>query len=132
MSSAVPKEHAVVDEESASGEGKKREHWVPFMLSTPITVALCVVLIGVAMGLELILWKSHKHNGFSSISFTNLSASEASQFLKSFLPNLIFVPILYVMRNSYQELKVVQPYVELSRGSAPPEYSITSSYASDR
>ncbi|KAF8289580.1 hypothetical protein DL93DRAFT_1142697 [Clavulina sp. PMI_390] len=33
------------------------------------------------------------------------------------------------MAKSYQELKVVQPYVELLRGSAPPEYSITSNYA---
>ncbi|KAF8319046.1 hypothetical protein DL93DRAFT_2164744 [Clavulina sp. PMI_390] len=92
MSSTARKEHAVVDEE--------------------ITFALCVVLIVIAIGLELILWKSHTHNGFSSIAFTNLSVSEASQFLGSFIPNLIFQPLLWVMGSSYDELKVVQSLLQ--------------------
>ncbi|KAF8318775.1 hypothetical protein DL93DRAFT_2153686 [Clavulina sp. PMI_390] len=140
MSSPFPQDHVmpVVDKESKPGEGTRPKHWVwyhlakvPRFLSTPVTAALCFVLVMIGISLEVVLWKSNKNNGFASISsFVNISANEASQFLKSFVPNLIFVPVLYVMRKSYQELKVLQPYVELSHGSVPPEFSITSRYAS--
>ncbi|KAF8289579.1 hypothetical protein DL93DRAFT_2092139 [Clavulina sp. PMI_390] len=38
------------------------------MLSTPVTLILCVVLIGVAFGLEFALWRSYKRNGASDIT----------------------------------------------------------------
>ncbi|KAF8318773.1 hypothetical protein DL93DRAFT_345472 [Clavulina sp. PMI_390] len=98
------------------------------MLSTPVTIGLCTVLIGAAICLEIVLWKSHKHNGFQTITFTDLNASESAQFLKSFIPILIFIPILWVMRGAYEELKILQAYVDLAHGSSHARNSITLPY----
>ncbi|KAF8318774.1 hypothetical protein DL93DRAFT_2153685 [Clavulina sp. PMI_390] len=110
------------------GMGAQPKGWVAPMLSTPAAVVLCVLLVAVAMALELVLWGSKKHNGFASFSSTGPDANKAAQFLKSFVPILVFIPIVFAMRSAYDALREVQPYVDLAHGSSQAHNSITLPY----
>ncbi|KAF8318641.1 hypothetical protein DL93DRAFT_317040 [Clavulina sp. PMI_390] len=65
----------------------------------------------------------------SGFSTGPLNAFGSTQFVKSFVPALVSIPLVFLISKGNQQLKLVTPYSELARGGAPAKKSLMVNYA---
>ncbi|KAH0835619.1 hypothetical protein J3R83DRAFT_9367 [Lanmaoa asiatica] len=108
-------------------ENKRPPRYEPFMLSFWFIggVALLMIVLGIA--LQATLYVSDTRNGFA-VPAKNVFSFVSTQFLTSFFPTLLVVPLAYFWSVADWMLRWYQPYVTLSEGKAPAARSILLDY----
>jgi hypothetical protein len=84
-----------------------------------------MICLGIAV--EIALHISNTYNGFS-VPEKNVIPLVSTQFLTSFVPTLLVVPLAYFWAVADWMLRWYQPYVTLSEGKAPAARSILLDY----
>lgn len=84
-------------------------------------------MIGLGIAIEVALHISRTQNGFH-VPEKNVFSFASTQFLTSFFPTLLVVPLAYFWSIADWMLRWYQPYITLAEGSAPASRSILLDY----
>ncbi|OJA11337.1 hypothetical protein AZE42_04932 [Rhizopogon vesiculosus] len=121
------------------------KRYEPLVLNIYVVGGTALLMICLGIALEVALHLSNEHNGFS-VPEKNVFSFLSSQFLTSFVPTLLVVPLSFFwavadwMLRWYQvcnaicviclhrSMQSIQPYVTLSEGKAPAARSILLDY----
>ncbi|PVG03762.1 hypothetical protein CPB86DRAFT_778862, partial [Serendipita vermifera] len=99
--------------------------WVPKPLRTGLTVFVIVFMLALAIIVEVLLAVCQKQNGFH---FRGIEQPGASNFLRSFVPVLITVPLTQYWVRSNEDVLRLHPYVIASQGNAPAQTTVLLDY----
>ncbi|KII84757.1 hypothetical protein PLICRDRAFT_94907 [Plicaturopsis crispa FD-325 SS-3] len=108
-------------------ERKRPKRYEPLILNVWIVAAIALLMIGLAVALEVALNISYKNNGFA-VPERNVFSFVSTQFLTSFFPTLLVAPLALLWGVTDWMIRWYQPYVNLSRNSAPAEESLLLDY----
>jgi hypothetical protein len=116
--------HLIPTPGTQKGRPKRYE---PEILNIWIVMAITLIMVGLAVGLEVALYFSHKNYGFpiplrSSFGFTS------TQFLSSFFPTLIVGAVGFSWSITDDLLRMFQPYITLSKGNITAEEGLLLNY----
>ncbi|KAG2072503.1 hypothetical protein BDR04DRAFT_1230480 [Suillus decipiens] len=89
------------------------------------SIALLMICLGIVV--EVALRLSNKNSGFP-VSKKNLISFVSTEFLASFVPTFMVVPLAYFWGLADWVLRWYQPYITLSKGNAPAARSILLDY----
>lgn len=84
-------------------------------------------MIGLGIAIEVALHISRTQNGFY-VPEKNVFSFASTQFLTSFFPTLLVVPLAFFWSIADWMLRWYQPYITLAEGSAPASRSILLDY----
>ncbi|KAG2354931.1 hypothetical protein BDR07DRAFT_1493874 [Suillus spraguei] len=99
----------------------------PTFLKIYIVGGIALLMICLGITVEIVLRLSNKNSGFS-LSQKNLISFVSAEFLASFVPTLLVVPLAYFWVVVDWILRWYQPYITLSEGNAPAARSILLDY----
>lgn len=88
-------------------------------------------MIGLGIAIEVALHISRTQNGFY-VPEKNVFSFASTQFLTSFFPTLLVVPLAFFWSIADWMLRWYQPYITLAEGSAPASRSILLDYPNSR
>jgi len=96
----------------------------------PIIIGTPLLMLFLGLGLEIATFMSNKSNGFRvpKSDVFDLFGDVSAQFLASFLPTLMIIPIAFTWRELDWMLRWYQPYVVLQKGNARAEESLLLDY----
>ncbi|KAJ3821159.1 hypothetical protein F5878DRAFT_620584 [Lentinula raphanica] len=106
---------------------RKEKRYLPLALRLPIVFGVPFSLLLLAIGLEVGIVISEKHNGFS-VPEKNVISFASAQFLLSFVPTMIVIPPAWVYRELDWHVRWYQPFVMMSQGNAKPQESVLLNY----
>ncbi|KAJ3813111.1 hypothetical protein F5876DRAFT_74183 [Lentinula aff. lateritia] len=109
---------------------RKKNQYIPVALRLPILIGVPLSLLLLAVGLEVAILFSQRHNGFS-VPEKNVISFASAQFLLSFVPTMqvvIVIPPAWFYRGLDWHIRWYQPYVVMSRGNAKPQESVLLDY----
>jgi hypothetical protein len=86
-----------------------------------------IVNVGLAIALEVGIFLSAKNNGFH-VSPDNVFAPVSPQFLLSFFPTLLVIPVAFLWREMDWMVRWYHPFVILSRGHASASETLLLDY----
>ncbi|KAF8321415.1 uncharacterized protein EI90DRAFT_3079324 [Cantharellus anzutake] len=92
-----------IHENSPETLGLSKLHWWT-------TIPLGLVFIFIAAGSEVVLERTRHGLGFD-IYLTDTELSRGRQFLKSFLPSILFTPLFLWFTTSYGAIRLLKPYI---------------------
>ncbi|KAF9521556.1 hypothetical protein CPB83DRAFT_865412 [Crepidotus variabilis] len=105
---------------------QRKDVWIPLPLRAFFWIPLIVVLTLGAIALEVVLYYSHKNQGFSS---GQTERDKLALHYAYTLPPVIVASLLVAMWASTDaEIKKMQPYVDLVHGDSPPKKSLLLDY----
>ncbi|KAG1820009.1 hypothetical protein EV424DRAFT_1323021 [Suillus variegatus] len=110
-------------------EVHRPKRYEPIVLNIYIVGSIGLLMICLGIVLEIALHISGRSNGFS-VPEKNVITFVSTQFLTSFVPTLLVVPLAYFWAVADWMLRWYQPYVTLSEGNAPAARSILLDYVS--
>lgn len=90
----------------------------------------CVLLGAVGVGLEIAAAVSKDNSGFH-VAQKNIFSFASVQFLTSFFPALLFVPLALMVRAFDWAIRTWNSYLLLSKGNAPASETLLLNYAGD-
>lgn len=99
----------------------------PFIIRTWFVALAAACMIGLGITIEVALHISNTQNGFH-VPEKNVFSFASTQFLTSFFPTLLVVPLAYFWTITDWMLRWYQPYVTLAEGNAPASRSILLDY----
>ncbi|KAI6144379.1 hypothetical protein BKA82DRAFT_4177385 [Pisolithus tinctorius] len=99
----------------------------PFIIRTWVITLVVACMIGLGIAIEVALHISRTQNGFH-VPEKNVFSFASTQFLTSFFPTLLVVPLAYFWSIADWMLRWYQPYITLAEGSAPASRSILLDY----
>lgn len=108
-------------------EVHRPKRYEPIVLNIYIVGGIALLMICLGVGLEIALRLSDKSQGFS-VPAKNVFTFVSTQFLTSFIPTLLVVPLAYFWAVADWMIRWYQPYVTLSEGNAPAARSILLDY----
>ncbi|KAF9221127.1 hypothetical protein BS17DRAFT_785959 [Gyrodon lividus] len=108
-------------------ETKRPKRYEPFVLNFWFVCGVALLMIFLGIGLQIALHISDTQNGFA-VPTQNIFDFVSTQFLTSFLPTLLVVPLAWFWSVMDWMLRWYQPYVTLSKGNAPASRSILLDY----
>ncbi|KAG2113491.1 uncharacterized protein F5147DRAFT_681196 [Suillus discolor] len=108
-------------------EVHRPKRYEPIVLNIYIVGSIALLMICLGIALEIALHISDGSNGFS-VPEKNVITFVSTQFLTSFVPTLLVVPLAYFWAVADWMLRWYQPYVTLSEGNAPAARSILLDY----
>ncbi|KAG1824676.1 uncharacterized protein BJ212DRAFT_1321839 [Suillus subaureus] len=108
-------------------EVHRPKRYEPIVLNIYIVGSIALLMICLGIALEIALHISDRSNGFS-VPEKNIITFVSTQFLTSFVPTLLVVPLAYFWAVADWMLRWYQPYVTLSEGKAPAARSILLDY----
>ncbi|KAG1748155.1 hypothetical protein EDB19DRAFT_1905206 [Suillus lakei] len=108
-------------------EVHRPKRYEPIVLNIYIVGGIALLMICLGIALEIALRLSDRSNGFS-VPAKNVITFVSTQFLTSFVPTLLVVPLAYFWAVADWMLRWYQPYVTLSEGNAPAARSILLDY----
>ncbi|KAG1795683.1 uncharacterized protein HD556DRAFT_368369 [Suillus plorans] len=108
-------------------EVHRPKRYEPIVLNIYIVGSIGLLMICLGIVLEIALHISDRSNGFS-VPEKNVITFVSTQFLTSFVPTLLVVPLAYFWAVADWMLRWYQPYVTLSEGNAPAARSILLDY----
>ncbi|KAJ8597250.1 hypothetical protein M405DRAFT_855738 [Rhizopogon salebrosus TDB-379] len=103
------------------------KRYEPLVLNIYIVGGTALLMICLGIALEVALHISNTQNGYS-VPQKNVFSFLSTQFLTSFVPTLLVVPLAYFWEVAEWMLRWYQPYVTLSEGNAPAARSILLDY----
>ncbi|KAF8840118.1 hypothetical protein BDN67DRAFT_996927 [Paxillus ammoniavirescens] len=106
---------------------ERPKRYEPFVLSFWVVGGVALLMIFMGIGLQIALHISNTRNGFG-VPTKNIFSFVSTQFLTSFFPTLLVVPLAYFWSVVDWMLRWYQPYVTLSEGNAPASRSILLDY----
>lgn len=110
------------------GAGVHRpKRYEPIVLNIYIVGSIALLMICLGIVLEIALHLSDGSNGFS-VPEENLITFVSTEFITSFVPTLLVVPLAFFWAVADWMLRWYQPYVTLSEGNAPAARSILLDY----
>ncbi|KAL4065571.1 hypothetical protein V8B97DRAFT_1150902 [Scleroderma yunnanense] len=109
-----------------NSQAKRPPRYEPFMINTWFVAAVAMYTIGFAVAIEVVLRISIARNGYY-VTEKNIVIAH-TQFLTSFFPTLLVVPLVYFWSMAAQMLRWYQPYTTLAAGNAPASHSILLNY----
>jgi len=110
------------------GLGQKRPpRYEPLLIDLRIISLIALLMIGLAVALEVFLHISNVNNGFA-VPRQNAIAFLSQQFLTSFTPTLLVMPLALLWYQTDYLLKWSQPYVTLSQKSARADEALLLDY----
>lgn len=109
------------------GPTKRPPRYEPFIIKTWLVavVAACMICFGIAI--EVALHISSTQNGFH-VREKNVFPFASTQFLTSFFPTLLVVPLAYFWSLADWMVRWYQPYISLAEGNVPASRSILLDY----
>ncbi|KAF8495945.1 hypothetical protein F5888DRAFT_1615206 [Russula emetica] len=90
----------------------------------------CVLLGAVGIGLEIAAAVSKDNGGFH-VAQKNVFSFASVQFLTSFFPTLLFIPLSLMVKAFDWAIRLWNPYLLLSKGNAPARETLLINYAGD-
>lgn len=99
----------------------------PFIIRTWFVALAAACMIGLGITIEVALHISNTQNRFH-VPEKNVFSFASTQFLTSFFPTLLVVPLAYFWTITDWMLRWYQPYVTLAEGNAPASRSILLDY----
>ncbi|KAG2346106.1 hypothetical protein BDR05DRAFT_959680 [Suillus weaverae] len=108
-------------------EVHRPKRYEPIVLNIYIVGSVALLMICLGIALEIALRLSDRSSGFS-VPEKNVITFVSTQFLTSFIPTLLVVPLAYFWAVADWMLRWYQPYVTLSEGNAPAARSILLDY----
>ncbi|KAF8433924.1 hypothetical protein L210DRAFT_3454427 [Boletus edulis BED1] len=128
MSSRLPKFQPSVHQIPTPGtENERPPRYEPLVLNFWFIRAASLLMILLGTVLQVVLFLSETWNGFP-VPAKNVFSFVSTQFLTSFFPTLIAVPLAHFWTQADWLLRWYQPYVTLSQGGAPASRSILLDY----
>ncbi|KAG2072502.1 hypothetical protein BDR04DRAFT_1074030 [Suillus decipiens] len=111
-------------------EVHRPKRYEPIVLNIYIVGSIALLMICLGIALEVALRLSNKNSGTYVYYFPtkNLISFVSTEFLASFVPTLMVVPLAYFWAVADWMLRWYQPYVTLSEGNAPAARSILLDY----
>ncbi|KAJ7588894.1 hypothetical protein C8J56DRAFT_1049817 [Mycena floridula] len=103
--------------------------YTPLALRLPVVLIVPGLMMAAGIALEIGLYISEKNGGYP-VPQRNVFAIASQQFLLSFIPTILVIPLGYVWRQLDWYIRVYQPYVVLSHGNAKAEESLLLDYLS--
>ncbi|KAG0704071.1 hypothetical protein DFH29DRAFT_398922 [Suillus ampliporus] len=108
-------------------EVHRPKRYEPVVLNIYIVGGIALLMICLGIALEIGLRMSDENNGYS-VPQKNEITFVSTQFLTSFVPTLLVVPLGFFWAVADWMLRWYQPYVTLSEGNAPAARSILLDY----
>ncbi|KZV65640.1 hypothetical protein PENSPDRAFT_703321 [Peniophora sp. CONT] len=99
----------------------------PLLMNLWVVLPGSILLVALGIALEITLSISQDRHGFN-VPEKNVFSFASTQFLTSFFPSLIILPIGFLVRSFDSQILAWQPYLVLDRGNARPQESIMLSY----
>jgi len=99
----------------------------PLVLNFWIVHGVALLMIFLGITLQVVLFLSETRNGFA-VPINNVFSFVSTQFLTSFFPTLLVVPLASFWTSADRLLRSYQPYVALSEGKEPATRSILLDY----
>ncbi|OAX35822.1 hypothetical protein K503DRAFT_696301 [Rhizopogon vinicolor AM-OR11-026] len=106
------------------------KRYEPLVLNIYVVGGTALLMICLGIALEVALRLSNERNGFS-VPEKNVFSFLSTQFITSFVPTLLVVPLSFFWAVADWMLRWYQPYVTLSEGKAPAARSILLDYVSN-
>ncbi|KAH9974846.1 hypothetical protein BJV77DRAFT_637007 [Russula vinacea] len=109
---------------------KRHPTYEPLMSRTWFVTMGCGLLGALGIGLEVI-WVISRDNGGFYVPHKNVFSFASIQFLTSFIPSLLFVPLAMMFRAFDGSIRMWNPYLLLSRGHASADETLLLDYVGD-
>jgi hypothetical protein len=109
---------------------KRHPTYEPLLLRFWFVTLGCVLLGGIGVALEVARVISSDNGGFH-VKQKNVFSFASVQFLTSFFPALLFVPLAVMVRAFDGSIRVWNPYLLLSRGHASADETLLLDYVGD-
>ncbi|PPQ83480.1 hypothetical protein CVT24_005667 [Panaeolus cyanescens] len=112
----------------SSGEPVKR--FEPFIMRLGVVAGLPLLMLLAGLGLEIAIFLSRSFGGFGvpESNVFDVFGNVSAQFLASFFPTLVILPLAFAWRELDWMLRWYQPYIALNRGNATAEDSLLLDY----
>lgn len=108
-------------------QSERPPRYEPFIIRIWFVALAAACMIGLGITIEVVLHISNTQNGFH-VPEKNVFSFASTQFLTSFFPTLLVVPLAYFWTITDWMLRWYQPYVTLADGNAPASRSILLDY----
>ncbi|KAF8553065.1 hypothetical protein OG21DRAFT_1485715 [Imleria badia] len=108
-------------------ENTRPPRYEPLVLNFWIVRVVALLMIFLGITLQVVLFLSETRNGFA-VPTNSVFSFASTQFLTSFFPTLLVVPIAHFWTSADWLLRWYQPYVALSEGKEPATRSILLDY----
>lgn len=108
-------------------QSERPPRYEPFIIRIWFVALAAACMIGLGITIEVALHISNTQNGFH-VPEQNVFSFASTQFLTSFFPTLLVVPLAYFWTITDWMLRWYQPYVTLADGNAPASRSILLDY----
>ncbi|KAI6012197.1 hypothetical protein EDC04DRAFT_2956844 [Pisolithus marmoratus] len=108
-------------------QSQRPPRYEPLIIKTWFVALVAAFMIGLGITIEVVLDISSTHNGFY-VPEKNIFSFASPQFLTSFFPILLVVPLAYFWSIADWMLRWYQPYVTLAEGSVPASRSVLLDY----
>ncbi|KAI0300667.1 hypothetical protein B0F90DRAFT_1629338 [Multifurca ochricompacta] len=106
---------------------KRHPTYEPIVLRFWVVTLGCALLGAIGIGLEVARKISDNNDGFH-VPEKNVFSFASTQFLTSFFPSLIFVPLAYMVHGFDWAIRMWNPYLILSRGQASADETLLVDY----
>ncbi|KAJ7575407.1 hypothetical protein C8J56DRAFT_871477 [Mycena floridula] len=108
---------------------KLASRYTPLALSLPVILVVPFLMMATGIAIEIGIAISEKNGGFA-VPAKNVFQVGSTQFLLSFFPTLLVIPLGFLWRELDWHVRWYQPYVVLSQGNAKAEESLLLDYVS--
>ncbi|KAA1470826.1 hypothetical protein DENSPDRAFT_836724 [Dentipellis sp. KUC8613] len=99
----------------------------PWLLKLWVVITGSMLMMGIAIALEIALQISQDRGGIS-VPQKNVFSFASTQFLTSFFPTLLMIPLVYLIQTCDWNVRWWQPYVLLSTGNRRAEETLLLDY----
>ncbi|KAI0247423.1 hypothetical protein BJV78DRAFT_1133260 [Lactifluus subvellereus] len=106
---------------------KRHPTYEPVLLRYWVVSLGCALLAALGIALEIVRKVSINNNGFH-VPEKNVFSFTSAQFLTSFFPALIFVPLALMVHGFDWSIRLWHPYLILSRGNAAADETLLVDY----
>ncbi|KAF8803177.1 hypothetical protein BYT27DRAFT_7196060 [Phlegmacium glaucopus] len=115
---------------SPGTNGKPFKRHEPFMLKLGVAIGVPLLMLVLGVALEIAIFISNLTDGFKvpRSNIFNVFGNVTPQFLASFFPTLVVLPVAIAWRELDWNLRMYQPYLVLNKGNARAEESLLLDY----
>ncbi|KAF8151744.1 hypothetical protein B0H34DRAFT_138353 [Crassisporium funariophilum] len=115
---------------SPGSEGRSPKRFEPLIMRLPVVIGTPLIMLGLGVGLEIAIMISNKNNGFKvpESNIFDVFGDVSGQFLASFFPTLLIMPVAFTWRELDWMLRWYQPYIVLQKGNVKAEESLLLDY----
>ncbi|KAL4065570.1 hypothetical protein V8B97DRAFT_1150922 [Scleroderma yunnanense] len=119
--------HSVHEIPTPGSQTKRPPRYEPFIINMWFVAAVAMCMVGFGIAIEVALHISITRNGYH-VPEKNVFSFVSTQFLTSFFPTLLVVPLAYFWSIADWMLRWYQPYITLAEGNVPASRSILLDY----